>query len=155
MFIFHWLIQSSHPITNCTPFLRIFCKILALPIESEMMDGFWHSRCLKQYSTTVDKIITGGQIFMFEASEHLSWHQYSHETKLSRLGLAGLTMVVNLDFQMTISQLFQDLHGSNLKFKLINPQPITRTYMDTNLRRFGLAGLPMAAILNFIIFMSQ
>ena len=64
-------------------------------------------------------------------------------------------MVVNLDFQMTISQLFQDLHGSNLKFKLINPQPITRTYMDTNLRRFGLAGLPMAAILNFIIFMSQ
>ena len=76
-------------------------------------------------------------------------------TKLSRLGLAGLTMVVNLDFQMTISQLFQDLHSSNLKFKLINPQPITRTYMDTNLRRLGLAGLPMAAILNFLMSIYQ
>ena len=30
--------------------------------------------------------------------------------------------------------------------KLTTPKPITETYFDTNLCRYGLAGLPMAAI---------
>ena len=48
-----------------------------------------------------------------------------------------------------ISQLFEELQGSNSEFELITPKPITRTYFETNLSRFCLAGLPMAAILNF------
>ena len=48
-----------------------------------------------------------------------------------------------------LSQPFEELQGSNSEFKLITPKPITGTYFDTNLSRFGLAGLPMAAILNF------
>ena len=42
-----------------------------------------------------------------------------------------------------------------LKFKLITPKPITENCFETNLSRFGLAGLPMAAILDFQILISQ
>ena len=47
-----------------------------------------------------------------------------------------------------ISQLFEELQGSNSEFELITPKPITRTYFETNLSRFCLAGLPLAAIFN-------
>ena len=47
-----------------------------------------------------------------------------------------------------ISELFEELQGSNLEFKVITPKPITGTHLETNLSRFGLAGLPMAAILD-------
>ena len=30
------------------------------------------------------------------------------------------------------------------EFKLTTPKPITRTYFETNLSRFGLAGLPIS-----------
>ena len=46
-------------------------------------------------------------------------------------------------------QLFEELQGSYLEFKLITPKPNTGTYFDTNLSRFGLTGLPMAAIMDF------
>ena len=49
-----------------------------------------------------------------------------------------------------LSQPFEELQGSNSEFKLITPKPITGTYFDTNLSRFGLAGFPMAAILDFV-----
>ena len=45
-----------------------------------------------------------------------------------------------------ISQLFEELRGSNLEFNLNTPKPITGTYFETNLSRFGLAGLPKVAI---------
>ena len=48
-----------------------------------------------------------------------------------------------------------ELHGSNLEFKLITPKPITGTYFETNLSRFYLAGLPMVAILDFQMFIYQ
>ena len=48
-----------------------------------------------------------------------------------------------------LSQLFEELQGSNLEIKLITPNPINGTYFETNLSRFGLTGLPMAAILDF------
>ena len=48
-----------------------------------------------------------------------------------------------------LSQLFKELLGSNLEFKLITPKPTTGTYFDTNLSRFSLAGLPMVSILDF------
>ena len=47
------------------------------------------------------------------------------------------------------SHLFEELQGSNSEFKLITPKPNTETYFETNLRRFGLAGLLMVAILDF------
>ena len=47
---------------------------------------------------------------------------------------------------MFISQLFEELLGLNLEFKLITFKYITRTYFDTKLSRFGLAGSAMAAI---------
>ena len=48
-----------------------------------------------------------------------------------------------------ISQLFEELQGSNSEFELITPKPITRTYFETNLSRFCLTGLPMEAICDF------
>ena len=42
-----------------------------------------------------------------------------------------------------------------MEFKLITPKPITGTYFETNLSRFGLVGLPMAAILDFQFLISQ
>ena len=48
-----------------------------------------------------------------------------------------------------ISQLFEELQGSNSEFTLLTPKPITRTYFETNLKRFDLAGLSMVAILDF------
>ena len=48
-----------------------------------------------------------------------------------------------------LSQLFEKLQGSNLEFKLITLNCITGSYFETNLSRFGLAGLTMAAILDF------
>ena len=48
-----------------------------------------------------------------------------------------------------LSQTFEELQDSNSEFKLIPPKPITGTYFDTNLSRFGLAGLPMVAIFDF------
>ena len=48
-----------------------------------------------------------------------------------------------------ISQLFEELEGLNLEYKLITPKHINGTYFDTNLSRFGLGGLTLVAILNF------
>ena len=42
-----------------------------------------------------------------------------------------------------------------LKFKLITPKPITENCFETNLSRFGLEGLPMVAIFDFQILISQ
>ena len=47
-----------------------------------------------------------------------------------------------------LSQPFEEQQGSNLEFKLITPKSITGTYFETT-HRFSLAGLPMAAILDF------
>ena len=40
---------------------------------------------------------------------------------------------------------FEELWGSDYEFKLITLKPITGTYFETNLNRFGF---PRAAILN-------
>ena len=62
---------------------------------------------------------------------------------------SATTSLVAKNLTKKLSQLFEELQGSNLEFKLITPKPITGTYFETNLSRFGLAGLPMAAILDF------
>ena len=49
-----------------------------------------------------------------------------------------------------MSQPFEELQGENSEFKLITPKSITWTYFETTLSRFGLAGFPMVAILNFL-----
>ena len=77
------------------------------------------------------------------------------DTKLSIFGLAGLSMAAILDFQMPISQPFEELQGWNSEFKLITPKYITGTYSDTKLGRFGLASLPVVTILDFKISISQ
>ena len=77
----------------------------------------------------------------------ITWTYF--DTILSRFGLAGLPIAAILDFQMSIFQPFQELQGLKLEFKLITHKPINRTCVDTNLIGFGLAGLPIAAILNF------
>ena len=58
-------------------------------------------------------------------------------------------------FQKAISQLFEELQGWNLEFKLFTPKYIRGIYFDTKLCRFGLAGFPMVAILDFSMFISQ
>ena len=100
---------------------------------------------LKKYSTTVDKIITCGHILLIKVSRWPSWHKYSNQTKLSRFGLASVTMAAILDFQNYISQPFEVLKGSNSVFKLISPKPIT----GTNMSWLALVGLPMVTILDF------
>ena len=84
--------------------------------------------------------------FMLITPKPIIWTYF--DTNLSRFGLAGLSMAAILHFQMSISQSFEELQGSNLEFKLITPKPITGTYFETNLSRFGLAGLPLGAILD-------
>ena len=42
-----------------------------------------------------------------------------------------------------------------MEFRLFTPKSITVTYFDTKLSRFGLAGLPIVAILDFKMFISQ
>ena len=116
---------------------------------------WWPKMEQKNYSTTVDKIITSGQILVFEVSKRLSWHEYYYGAKVNRFGLAGLSMAAILDFQMSISRPFEELQGWNSEFKLITPKSITRTYSDTKLSMFGLAGLSMAAILDFQMSISQ
>ena len=64
-------------------------------------------------------------------------------------------MAVILDFQIYISQPFEELQGSSLKFKLITPQSITGAYFDTKLSRFGLAGSAKVAILESKMFISH
>ena len=103
----------------------------------------------------MDKIITSGQILVFEVSKRPSWHEYYHGAKLNRFGLAGFSIVSIFDFQMFIYRPFEELQGWNLKFKLITPKSITGTYFDTKLSRFCLAGLSMAAILDIQMYMSQ
>ena len=49
---------------------------------------------------------------------------------------------------MYIDQPFEELQGSNSKFKLYTPKPNTGTYFHTVLSRFGLTGLPVEAILD-------
>ena len=71
------------------------------------------------------------------------------DTKLGRFGFVGLPMTATLDFKVSISHPFEELQGSNIEFMLITLKPITRTYSNTNLSRFGLAGVPMEAILDF------
>ena len=145
-------------------------------------DGFWCSRCLndcikvpnmigsftsdataslgakkelKNYYTTVDKIITTGQILVFDVSKWLSWHEYYHGAKVNRFGLAGLSTAAILDFQMSISRPFEELQGWNSEFKPITPKSITKTYIDTKLSMFGLVSLLMAAFLDFQKSISQ
>ena len=78
----------------------------------------------------MDKIINTGQILVFEVSKQLSWHEYFHQAKLSRFGLAGLPMAAILDFQISISQPFEELQGWNLEFMLITPNLL----LGTNLK---------------------
>ena len=47
-----------------------------------------------------------------------------------------------------LSQSFEELQGWYLEFKLITQKTISGTYFKTNLSRFGLAGFPLAAILD-------
>ena len=54
-----------------------------------------------------------------------------------------------------LSQPFEELQGLNSEFKLITPKPITGIYFETNQSMFGLAGLPMTAILTFELFISE
>ena len=99
----------------------------------------WLKMGEKNYSTTIDKIITSRQILVFEVSKQLSWHKYSYQAKLSRFGLVGLTVAAILDFKMSISPPFEELQGWNLEFKLITPKSIIGTYFYT-----------MATILDFV-----
>ena len=85
------------------------------------LPSWWPKMELSNYSTTVDKIITSRQFLVFEVSKWPSWHEYCHKAQLRRFGLACLTIVAILDFQIFISQV------SSLKFKLITPKPITGT----------------------------
>ena len=43
---------------------------------------------------------------------------------------------------------FEEVQSLNLDFKLNTPRPIIKTYFESNLSRFGLAGLLMEAILD-------
>ena len=63
--------------------------------------------------------------------------------------MAGLIIEAILDFQMFISQSFEELMGSNLEVKLMTLKPITGNNIDINLSTICFTGLAMAAILGF------
>ena len=66
---------------------------------------------------------------------------------LNQFGLAGLPIEAILDFQILISQLFEELQGINSDFQLITP--ISGTYFDTKQSQFGLEVSAMVALLEF------
>ena len=106
-------------------------NIPLLRIKSPPVNGFWCLRCLNAH---LDMSITMGP---------------------NRFGLAGLPMAAIFDFQMSKSQLFEELHGWNLEFKLITPKSNTGTNFYTKLSRVGLACSPLAAILDFHMSISE
>ena len=59
------------------------------------------------------------------------------------------TFLVAKNGTKKLSQLLEELQGSNSEFKLINPKPITGTYFSTKLSEFGLACSLIAAISDF------
>ena len=63
--------------------------------------------------------------------------------------MAGLIIEAILDFQMFISQSFEELMGSNLEVKLMTLKPIMGNNIDINLSTICFTGLAMAAILGF------
>ena len=75
-------------------------------------------------------------------------------TNMSRFGLACLPMTAILYFLMLISELFEELQGWNLEFKLITPKSITGTTYDTKQGSFCLAGSAMEAFLKFQMLVS-
>ena len=44
--------------SDLTPLIRNCCTILALPIESEIMDEFWRSRCLNDHIDFPNMIVS-------------------------------------------------------------------------------------------------
>ena len=65
----------------------------------------------KKISYTMDVTITYRQTLVFEVSKWLSSHGYSQRAKLSRFGFADLPKTPILDFQMSVSNLFDDIQG--------------------------------------------
>ena len=59
----------------------------------------------------MDVTITCRQTLVFEVSKLLSSHEYSQRAKLSRFGFADLPKTPILDFQMSVSNLFDDIQG--------------------------------------------
>ena len=104
----------------------------------------WPKMELKKFITTVDKIITSGQILVFEVSKQ----PYQSARRLGSFANGATASLVAKNGTKKLSQPIKELRGSNLEFKLITLKPTTETYFETYLSRFGLAGLPMAVILD-------
>ena len=63
--------------------------------------------------------------------------------------LSGATSyMVAKNLTKKLSQLFNELQGSNSDFNLLTPKSINGTYFETYLNWFSLAGLPMTTILD-------
>ena len=60
-----------------------------------------------------------------------------------------------LSFQLFISELVEEVQGLNLGLKLITPKSITRVNFDSKISWFCLAGSPLVAILDFLMFIFQ
>ena len=100
------------PLTPWWPKLEL--KIwphLAESIESEIMDGFWCSRCLN------DLIDLPNIIGSFASNATAS--------------------IVAKNWTKNISQPFKELHGSDSEFKLITPKSITGTISELFWDHFG------------------
>ena len=86
----------------CSRCLNDHIKMLYMTgsLQVVPLPSWWPKMELSNYFTTVDKIITSGQILVFEVLKRPSEHKYSYENNLSRFDLAGLTIAAILDFQM-------------------------------------------------------
>ena len=83
---------------------------------------------------------------MFRVSKWL-YHDLPH--MIGSLAVGTTSSLVAKNLTKKLYQPFKELQGSYLEFKLIIPKTITENCFVTNLSRFGLAGLPMVAILDF------
>ena len=72
-----------------------------------------------------------------------------------QVGLAAFIIAAILDFQTSISQSFEELKSSNLEVKLMTLKPMTGNNFDIDLSIICFTGLPLAATLDFLIFISQ
>ena len=93
------------PLTPWWPKLEL--KIwphLAESIESQIMDGFWCSRCLNDHINLPDMI--------------------------GSFASGAIAFIVAKNWTKTLSQLFKELQGSNLEFKLVTPNLFLGPYQD-------------------------
>ena len=137
-------------------------------------DGFWHSRYLYNCFDVQDMIesFASGATAFLELKNYIS-HLESYRAQIWDLSYLPTSILLGpilkpiwvylilqvcllqLSFQLLISELVEEVQGLNLVLQLITPKSMTRTNFESKISWFCLAGSPLVAIIDFLMFISQ